>query len=248
MAQITLIWLGTAHAPLHSFIIGWQPPGHALPWGSVGFKGSWKRKACSLCWWTPPVPTVPSAFSSLSSLGRTGDSPFLNKAMLLHPIHMLCLDFSIWSTKTRIFWSQTAPAALTFGEPARRNWLVRSQYAISANLYCNPSFSVLWYHTSPPDALEPNKTHSLGGMGLSPWGTHPMLGTCLEAQCEPNPDCQYAAFCQEGSQASNSTPGHRVHVWVSSPCVGGWTTFPCLTFPNPQSAPPALSFTEPWDT
>jgi hypothetical protein len=27
-----------------------------------------------------------------------GDSPFLNKAILPHPIHVLCLDFSIWST------------------------------------------------------------------------------------------------------------------------------------------------------
>jgi hypothetical protein len=30
--------------------------------------------------------TMPSAFSSLSSPGRTGDSPFFNKTILLHPI------------------------------------------------------------------------------------------------------------------------------------------------------------------
>jgi hypothetical protein len=69
------------------------------------------KETQTVCWQTPPTPTVPSAFSSLSSPGRTGDSLFLNKAILPHPIHVLCLDFSIWSTKTRIFWSQTCTSA-----------------------------------------------------------------------------------------------------------------------------------------
>jgi hypothetical protein len=40
------------------------------------------------------VPTMsPSSSSSLSSPGRTDDSPSLNKAILPHPIHVFCLDF-----------------------------------------------------------------------------------------------------------------------------------------------------------
>jgi hypothetical protein len=37
MAQTTLTWLGTAHAPPHSFIIGWDSPRLALPMGYCGF-------------------------------------------------------------------------------------------------------------------------------------------------------------------------------------------------------------------
>jgi hypothetical protein len=48
MGQTTLTLLGTAHAAPLSFIIGWEPPGPALPWDSVGFKGTWKGKARSL--------------------------------------------------------------------------------------------------------------------------------------------------------------------------------------------------------
>jgi hypothetical protein len=47
MGQSTLTWLGTTHAAPHSFIFGWEPPSTGLPWGSVGFKGTWKRKALS---------------------------------------------------------------------------------------------------------------------------------------------------------------------------------------------------------
>jgi hypothetical protein len=104
--------LGTAHAPFHSLIIGWEPPGPTLLWGSVGFKGTWKRKVLSFCQQTPLASTMPpSSSSSLSSLAER--APFLNKAILPHPIHVVCLDFSIWSTKYRIFWSQTVPAPLT---------------------------------------------------------------------------------------------------------------------------------------
>jgi hypothetical protein len=113
--QAMLAWLETTHAPPHSFSVRWEPPGPALPWCSVGFKATWKRKVHSLCWRTPPAPTMPPSSSSLFPPGRTDDSPFLNKAILPHLIHMLCLDFSIWHTKTRIFWSQTAPAPLTGG-------------------------------------------------------------------------------------------------------------------------------------
>jgi hypothetical protein len=105
---------------------------------------------------------------------------------------------------------------------------VRSQYAISANLYCNPSFSVLWYHTSPPDALEPNTTHSLGGMGLSPWGTHPMLGTCLEAQCEPNPDCQDAAFARRAHKLPTAPQGTGFMFGYPHPVWGDGQPFPAL--------------------
>jgi hypothetical protein len=62
MGQTTLTWLGTTYAPPHSFIIGWEAPGPALPWGRVGFKGICKRKAWSLGQRTPPVPTVLSFF------------------------------------------------------------------------------------------------------------------------------------------------------------------------------------------
>jgi hypothetical protein len=50
------------------------------------------------------LPRDPSPSSSLSSPGRTGDSPFLNKAILPHTIHIFCLDSSIWSRRTKIFW------------------------------------------------------------------------------------------------------------------------------------------------
>jgi hypothetical protein len=40
MDQTTLTWLETTHASPHLFIVGWEPPGPALPWGSVGFKGT----------------------------------------------------------------------------------------------------------------------------------------------------------------------------------------------------------------
>jgi hypothetical protein len=43
------------------------------------------------------------ALLSLSSPDRIDDSPFLNKAILPHPIHVLCLDFSIWNARTKIF-------------------------------------------------------------------------------------------------------------------------------------------------
>jgi hypothetical protein len=32
--------------------------------------------------------------------------PSLNKAILPHPIHVLCLDSSIWRTKTKVYWEQ----------------------------------------------------------------------------------------------------------------------------------------------
>jgi hypothetical protein len=64
---------------------------------------------------------MPPSSSSLSLPGRMSDSPFLNKAILFHPIHMLCLDSSIWSTKTKIFWSKTAPA------PLRHIWIPRGK-------------------------------------------------------------------------------------------------------------------------
>jgi hypothetical protein len=38
--QAMLAWLETTHAPPHSFSVRWEPPGPALPWGSVGFKGT----------------------------------------------------------------------------------------------------------------------------------------------------------------------------------------------------------------
>jgi hypothetical protein len=235
MGQTTLTCPGTAHAPPHLVIIRWEPPGLALPWGSVDFKGIWKRKAHSLCQHTSPAPTVPSASSSLSSPGGTGDSPFLNKAILPHPIHVLCLDFSIWSTKTGIFWSQTAPVLVTFGKPARRNWPVRSQYALSANLYFNPSFSVLWYHASPPDASETSTTYSLGGRGPLRWGIHLMLGAHLESRLRQTaPWLAGCNICQLDSWAPASTPRHRVHVCVSWSCPRGWITLKasCL-FPYP---------------
>jgi hypothetical protein len=131
--------------------------GGNLPWGSVGFKGTWKRKACSLSPRAPPAPTIYFAFPSLSLPGRTGDSPFLNKRYPTSPHQCALLGFFHLEYKNQDLWSQTAPVLLTFvAKPARRNWLMRSQYAISANLYFNPSFSVLWYHASPPDASEPN--------------------------------------------------------------------------------------------
>jgi hypothetical protein len=34
------------------------------------------------------------------------DSPSLKKAILLHPIQVLCLESSIWSTRTKISWEQ----------------------------------------------------------------------------------------------------------------------------------------------
>jgi hypothetical protein len=99
----------------------------------------------------------PPSSSSLFPPGRTGDSPFLNKAILPHPIHMLYLDSSIWNTKTRIFWSQTAPLPLTFVAILdRRNWPVRSQYTISANLYF--SHLPLSSDTTPHQLMLQNQT------------------------------------------------------------------------------------------
>jgi hypothetical protein len=120
-------------SPLFHYWVGtsWAYP----PMSSVGFIGAWEIKAHSLCWWTPPGPTVPSASSSLSSPDGTGDSPFLNKAILSHLIHVLCLGFSIWSTKSRIFWSQTAsvPVAIAL------NKTHKSTICIGFSSYCENS-------------------------------------------------------------------------------------------------------------
>jgi hypothetical protein len=67
-----------------------------------------EKERLSLSLQTPPVPTVPSSSASLSSPGRTSESPSLNKAILPHSIHVLCLDFYTWSTK-----SQTTPVQVT---------------------------------------------------------------------------------------------------------------------------------------
>jgi hypothetical protein len=80
------------------FTIGWEPPGPALLWDSVGFRGTRKRKALSL-----PADSIYNHRTLCFFFpGRVGDSPVLNKALLLHSIHMLCLDFSIWGTQTKI--------------------------------------------------------------------------------------------------------------------------------------------------
>jgi hypothetical protein len=147
MGQTALTWLGAAHAPSHSFIIGWEPPVPALLWGSVSFKGTWKRKALSLCQWTPPVPTVFSA-SSLYSPGRTSDSHFLNKDILLHPHPPALLGFFHLEHSSQDLLNTDVTSTINIcDKPPTRNWSVWSQYAVSANLYFNP-FSVLWDHTS----------------------------------------------------------------------------------------------------
>jgi hypothetical protein len=112
-AHVRCLGMGQTTSP------GWEPPmpsplssllGRNLlacpPWDSIGFKNTWKRKALYLCWQTPPVSTMSPSSASLFSPGRTGDSLSLSKAILPHPIHLLCLDFLIRSTKTRIFSSQ----------------------------------------------------------------------------------------------------------------------------------------------
>jgi hypothetical protein len=99
MDQTTLTLQGTTHErelPTHSLLgrnlLGL--PSH----GEVWILKAPEKEKLALCQRTPPAPTMP-----LSSPGRMGDSPSLNKAFLPHPIHVLCLDFSIWSTKIKIF-------------------------------------------------------------------------------------------------------------------------------------------------
>jgi hypothetical protein len=96
---------------------------------------------------------------------------------------------------------------------------VRSQYAISANLYCNPSFSVRWYHISPPDASEPNTTHGFGSRRPSRWGTHLMLVWSPSAD-GPHPDWQAATFTR------------RTHKLPQAPQGTGFMS----GFPGPASA------------
>jgi hypothetical protein len=76
MGQTTPTWLGTTRAPPHSFIIEWEPPGPAVPWGRVGLK-TCKRKALSLGWGTPPAPIVLSSFC-FPSLSWQDRRPFLS--------------------------------------------------------------------------------------------------------------------------------------------------------------------------
>jgi hypothetical protein len=83
-----------------------------------------------------------------------GNSLSSMKLSYLTPTMCSAWIFPIWITKTRIVITDTTSAINIYGKPARTNWLVRSQYAISAILYLNLSFSVLWYHYSPADALE----------------------------------------------------------------------------------------------
>jgi hypothetical protein len=58
------------------------------------------------------VRTLPFFFFPFP-IWQNGWLPSLSIAILPHPIHVLCLDFSIWSTKPRIFLSQTVPVPLT---------------------------------------------------------------------------------------------------------------------------------------
>jgi hypothetical protein len=111
-------------------------------------------------WYENDIPKGPSLSSSFFPPGRMGDS--------LPSIKLSYLTPSTWSAWIFPFGAQTpgssdyrlhqcyyAPMSLTFVvKTARRNWPVRSQYAISANLYFNPSFSVLWYYNSIPETSE----------------------------------------------------------------------------------------------
>jgi hypothetical protein len=92
MAQTTLTWLGTTCGPPHSVHHWWEPPEPARPWGSVDFKGTWKRKAHSLCQQTPPAPTMPSASSSLPSPGNRR-LPFSQKSYPTSPHPCALLGF-----------------------------------------------------------------------------------------------------------------------------------------------------------
>jgi hypothetical protein len=78
--------------PLPTLSLLGEPPGPALPWGSVGFKGTWKEKGLSLCWQTPPAPTMPSASSSLPSPGNRR-LPFSQKSYPTSPHPCALLGF-----------------------------------------------------------------------------------------------------------------------------------------------------------
>jgi hypothetical protein len=121
---------------------------------------------------------------------------------------------------------------------------VRTQYTISANFYFNPSFSVFWYHTSPPDASEPNTTYSLVVGDPCPGA----LTQCWGLIFSTSVDCTLIGRMQHllaGFMSSCECLRHRVHVWVPWSYTGGWTmlklvslflTLPSLTL-NPLPKP-----------
>jgi hypothetical protein len=112
MGQTTLTWLGTAHTAPFSFIIGWEPPGPALPWDSVGFKGTWKGKARSLGQRPHLCPPCPLLLPFPHLAGWV--TPLLSiKLSYLTPTTCSAWIFFHLEHKTRIFWWQTAPALLT---------------------------------------------------------------------------------------------------------------------------------------
>jgi hypothetical protein len=103
------------------FIIGWKPPGPALLWGSVGFKGTWKRKACSLYQRIPPLPTVLSA-SSLSHLEEQVTPLFsINYPTSLHP-HALFEVFYLEYKNQDLLTTDYTSTINICGKQTRRNW------------------------------------------------------------------------------------------------------------------------------
>jgi hypothetical protein len=59
----------------------------------------------------------PFLFSSPPSPGRIGDSPSLNKAILYHPIHVFCLDYSTRNARTKILWKQHLRITFVVSQP-----------------------------------------------------------------------------------------------------------------------------------
>jgi hypothetical protein len=56
-----------------------------------------------------------------------GDSSSLNKALLPHPMHVFCLESSIWNSRTKIFWKHHFPITIPV-VPTREAELGRLQF------------------------------------------------------------------------------------------------------------------------
>jgi hypothetical protein len=65
--------------------------------------GWWVSPPPSSRWYKNDLPRDPGPSSSLLLPGRMADSPSLNKAVLPHPTHVLCLDSSTWNARTKIW-------------------------------------------------------------------------------------------------------------------------------------------------